>query len=337
MALNNPHDIFFKSIFREKENVIDHLSFTLPKSLLPKIDLAAMELDNNSYLDDELKEYFSDIVYKTHYKKEHEVMICFLYEHKSYQPAYIHFQLLRYMLNIWDTVLREKESALKKKKQPTGSELKTVVPLPVVIPVIVYHGQEGWTTRSMYDYFLNIDRELRAFIPHFSYMLTDLSAYSNEEIKERVFDRAFLKIAFLLMKNVHNIKALMANLEAILQIGRMYYQEEKGILFLVKVAKYMYSLYNKKYAEFKGVLKKSIEKQGVDFMTILEDIELKAEKKGEIRDKQNVLIRQLSKKFGLTQKEESSIKSISNKNKLDKALDEILFAETKDQVLACLK
>ena len=116
MALRNPHDIFFKSIFREKENVIDHLSFTLPKELLHKIDLKAMELDNNSYLDDELKEYFSDIVYKTHYKKEHKIRVCFLYEHKSYQPEYIHLQLLRYMLNIWNAALREKGTPIKEKK-----------------------------------------------------------------------------------------------------------------------------------------------------------------------------------------------------------------------------
>jgi hypothetical protein len=197
----------------------------------------------------------------------------------------------------------------------------------------------------MYDYFLARERELRVFIPHFSYVLTDLLAYSNEEIKESVFDRAFLKIAFLLMKNIHSLEALKDNLETILRIGRMYYKEEKGTIFLVKVVKYLYSIYNKEYVGFKAILKESIEKQGVDFMTILEDIELKAEqkgekrgeKKGEIRDKQNVLIRLLSKKFELTQKEESFIKSVFNKDKLDKALDEILFAEKKEQVLNCLQ
>ena len=54
------------------------------------------------------------------------------------------------------------------------------------------------------------------------------------------------------------------------------------------------------------------------------------------KDKQEVLIKQLSKKFGTTTQDEKIIKSISDKVKLDSALDEILFAESKDVVLRAL-
>ena len=51
-----------------------------------------------------------------------------------------------------------------------------------------------------------------------------------------------------------------------------------------------------------------------------------------------MLIRLLFKKFGfLAQEEKRLIKSINNFNKLDNALDEILFAENKEQVLNKLK
>ncbi|MEW5815258.1 MAG: hypothetical protein AB1798_07695 [Spirochaetota bacterium] len=50
-------------------------------------------------------------------------------------------------------------------------------------------------------------------------------------------------------------------------------------------------------------------------------------------DEQNVLIRHISKKFGITDEEKSFIRSVTDTIKLDRALDEILFAESKETVL----
>ena len=50
--------------------------------------------------------------------------------------------------------------------------------------------------------------------------------------------------------------------------------------------------------------------------------------KGKIEDKRNVLIRLLSKKYGLSSDEEKFINSINNYEKLDNAIDEILLAMT---------
>ena len=72
-------------------------------------------------------------------------------------------------------------------------------------------------------------------------------------------------------------------------------------------------------------------------VTFLEAIETKAEIKGKTEEKQQTLIRQLSKKFGITEYEKEFIEKCSDTEKLDNALDEILFAETKFKVLDCLK
>ena len=58
---------------------------------------------------------------------------------------------------------------------------------------------------------------------------------------------------------------------------------------------------------------------------------------GEIKDKQRILIRQLSKKFGLDDKEKELIKYIKDKDKLYKAIDAFVFAEKKEEVLKELK
>ena len=53
-------------------------------------------------------------------------------------------------------------------------------------------------------------------------------------------------------------------------------------------------------------------------------------------DKQDVLIRQLSRKFGITDEEKNLIKSVNDPAMLDRALDEILFADAKEDVLRAL-
>ena len=60
-------------------------------------------------------------------------------------------------------------------------------------------------------------------------------------------------------------------------------------------------------------------------------------KQGELTDKQNILIKLLSKKHGLEEDEKEYIKSITDIEKLETALEEILFSKDKKQVLDCLK
>ena len=54
---------------------------------------------------------------------------------------------------------------------------------------------------------------------------------------------------------------------------------------------------------------------------------------GQLRDKQDVLIRQLERKFGISEAESELIRAVEEPVRLDAALDEILFAESKDAVL----
>jgi predicted transposase YdaD len=71
MAIVNPHDTFFESVFSVKENAIAHLEVVLPPRLGKNIDLKTINIDKKSYLDDELKKYYSDIVYTGYYKIGH--------------------------------------------------------------------------------------------------------------------------------------------------------------------------------------------------------------------------------------------------------------------------
>jgi predicted transposase/invertase (TIGR01784 family) len=109
VSVPNPHDVFFKEVFSDKDNAVDFIKGVFPEELKEKLDLSTLALDNNSYVDEELKETFSDIVYNCLYQGQKYIKITLLFEHKSYVPDYPHLQLLKYMLNIWMTQEKQKE------------------------------------------------------------------------------------------------------------------------------------------------------------------------------------------------------------------------------------
>jgi len=290
MEINNPHDRFFKETFSLRENVIDFLQGTIPGDILKKLDLSTLTLDNNSYIDKELKEHFSDIVY-TCLCKDKEVKITLLFEHKSSTVKYPHLQLLKYLLKIWETNIKQSERLMP------------------VIPVILYHGKEKWEVRKFSEYFGGMDEAFRRYIPAFEYLLTDLSGYSNEELKDKVFKRASLQIAMLLMRNIFDVKCLEERLKEIFEIGRLYFQEKEGLRFLESVIRYLYNAPEIPVERVIDTIKEISEEGGKLSMTIATKLiekgrlegERKGEKKGKIEGEKSLLIRLIERKWGQLQ------------------------------------
>jgi predicted transposase/invertase (TIGR01784 family) len=149
--------------------------------MLQKLRLETLELENNSFVDENLEEYFADILYTCQYGASEKIRIALLYEHKSYKEDYPHWQLNKYMLSVW-------QSGLKQKKNK---------PIPI-IPIVIYHGKEKWTYQPMNSYFGNIDDNLFKYIPNFEYHLFDLNKISDEKITN--FKNKFLAVSALLFK-----------------------------------------------------------------------------------------------------------------------------------------
>ncbi len=130
MGATSPHDRFF----RETWNVSLVRSF-LEESLPPKmrslICLEALAICKNSFIEPSMKEYYSAMLYQAELEGNPE-FVYFLFGHKSSREKLIFLQLLRYMLSIWDLYI-------KQLKEPDRS-----VKLPIVIPLIVYHGKPSW-------------------------------------------------------------------------------------------------------------------------------------------------------------------------------------------------
>ncbi len=206
----NEHDKLFKKVQSIKENAVDLIETTFPQEVLDILDLNSLTLDNTSYIDKRLKEYYSDLVYNCSSKNSVSIKISILFEHKSYKPDNEYLQLLRYMLNIWEYQTKNKES------------------ITPVIPVIFYHDNEEWNYRKFATFFnITESSKLKQFIPDFQYILTDITKYDNEVIKKQLFKREFNKAMTLLFKNSKDERNLLENLHDIFEILKEYIEDDE--------------------------------------------------------------------------------------------------------------
>ncbi|RDW15805.1 transposase [Oceanobacillus arenosus] len=185
MKIQSPHDKMFKETFGNVEVAQSFLAHYLPHNLLKIIDVTTFELLKDSFINKELAEDFSDLLFHVNIE-EKDGFIYFLFEHKSYSSKDISFQLLRYMISIWDAKIKKEQ----------------ITELPVILPLVIYHGKEDWnstlTLGEMILGYQRLPKEIQKFIPDYEYLLYDLSTYTDEEIK----GMAQLRIVLTLFRDI---------------------------------------------------------------------------------------------------------------------------------------
>ncbi|HKM39608.1 MAG TPA: Rpn family recombination-promoting nuclease/putative transposase, partial [bacterium] len=186
MEIHNPHDRFFKKTLGEVAVAEDFLVNYLPPSIKSIIDTASLRPQKDSFISKELQESYSDLLFKAKIKQR-VGYIYFLFEHKSYPSRNIALQLLRYMTDIWVAKV-EKESFEY---------------LPIIIPLVVYHGEQSWKIKTslgaLIPEFEQLPEDVKPFIPDYEYLLYDVSRFTDEEIK----GQAQLKILLTIYRDIH--------------------------------------------------------------------------------------------------------------------------------------
>ena len=206
-SVNNAHNNVFIKTFSDPENVKVFLKMALPEPVKAAIDFSEITIDPTSYISDEIKDYYSDIVAKARMKsgegEDIAADIYILVEHKSTAKKKDLVQVLKYMYLEWQ------------------NDIDQGKPLRVIIPLIFYHGKEKWNVpRSFVDQF-NVDDEIKKFLLNYRYILFDTRDWNfldegNEELKNNVF----LLTALVLMKSAYN-----DDMETIEAIFRLWYEK----------------------------------------------------------------------------------------------------------------
>jgi len=126
----NPHEKFFKEVFMRREPAEAFPRHYLPENVVELLDLDSLEYTKDSFVNGHPKEYFSDLLFVTYFKDGSPGYVYILFEHKSYQERSIAFHILRYMVKIWEKM--------------DGPRF------PVIIPLVLYHGETRWRVGMNY-------------------------------------------------------------------------------------------------------------------------------------------------------------------------------------------
>lgn len=115
--------------------------------------------------------------------------------------------------------------------------------IPVVIPLVVYHGKDQWKIKTslgeMIRGYEELPVEVRRFIPNYSYLLYDLSTFSDEEIKGEARLRILLSVFRDIFKN-NSDELLKVVYHATLDLDELE-DQETGIEYFETFMRYVFN------------------------------------------------------------------------------------------------
>lgn len=288
--LTKVHDKYFRKTFGRNRNTIDLLENLLPPDDLERIDLETLNTIEETYVDRDFDEHRTDVIFKANLKEDdQQAYICCLFEHKSSQERLTVLQVLNYMVRIWT----------KKKKESKE--------LPLVIPIIFYHGLRPWTQPIKLSELFNINEEARnlSYFPDFQPILVQM-----EELEDRIetFDIVTVRL-YLRAVNIYravkeyertdNIDLYWIKFNDYTDTLKEYYdtlskEEQKGPLLADEILalslKYVMYCSPADYVdEASDVLIEKIPEGSENFMQVKDSFYTRAKEEGEEKVRQSML------------------------------------------------
>lgn len=192
-----PHDATFRQFLKLPEIARDFMEIHLPTELRAICDFNTLKLENGSFVEENLRQYFSDVLYSLKTNDGEDGYIQVLIEHQSSPDKHMAFRMIRYAVAAMQSHL---DAGHKK--------------LPLVIPILFYTGK-----RTPYPYSTNWFQEFTCperakKLYSNDFPLVDITVIPDEEIMEH---RSMAALT-LLQKHIHqrNLTELMDKLVTLL-------------------------------------------------------------------------------------------------------------------------
>ncbi|MBP1018256.1 Rpn family recombination-promoting nuclease/putative transposase [Serratia fonticola] len=251
-----PHDATFRQFLTQPEVARDFMELHLPAELRAICDLNTLKLESGSFVEDNLRQYFSDVLYSLKTTAGDDGYVHVLIEHQSTPDQHMAFRLIRYAVA---AMQRHLEEGHKK--------------LPLVIPMLFYTGKRSpypYSTRWL-DEFAN--PELAGKLYSAAFPLVDVTVIPDDEIAGH---RSMAALT-LLQKHIHHrdLAELVDRLAPILLAG---YLSSSQVVSLVH---YIVQAGETSDAEaFVRQLAQRVPQHGDTLMTIAQQLEQKGIEKG---------------------------------------------------------
>ncbi|MBN1206607.1 MAG: Rpn family recombination-promoting nuclease/putative transposase [Myxococcaceae bacterium] len=224
-----PHDLFARFTFGHPERAAAELRAVLPPEVVARVDWSSLRREPGSVVDPELRESQSDLLFSARLLSGQPLLLYLLLEHQSSVDRWMALRMLRY-------VVRQLEHW---RQEHPESEV-----LPVVVPVVMYHGLEGaWTAPRRIEELFDLPAEQeqregwRVWVPRFEYLLDDLTSEREEALRARA-GPPLARLAFLVLRYGRS-RGLAQQLERWTAVFAQVYATPEGLEELRAVVNYL--------------------------------------------------------------------------------------------------
>jgi hypothetical protein len=277
-----PHDALFKAAFSKLRHARGLLRALVPEPLGRRIAWPTLRIESGIAVGDEdLDEQRMDLVYSVR-AGGRRVLLYVLAEHQSKVDPWMAFRLLCYLVAIWKGHRAEHPRAKK---------------LPAILPIVVHHSPTGWTAPVAFEELLDADAELLdalgPHVPRFRFLLDDLSAQTDAELRGRSRMTAGGRVAILSLK--HGRDQVAIRIRVLLPDGRASAARD----VLASVLQYILETSGAEPATLRELLARQVgRKEAEKMLTTAERLRREGRQEGEVLGKRGAMLLLLRQRFG---------------------------------------
>lgn len=303
-----PHDATFRQFLTQPEIARDFMELHLPAELRAICDLSTLKLESGSFVEDDLRQYFSDVLYSLK-TTAGDGYVHVLIEHQSSPDRHMAFRLLRYAVA---AMQRHLEAGHRK--------------LPLVIPVLFYTGKRSpypYSTRWLDEF---DDPAVAEKLYGGCFPLTDITVIPDDDI----MNHRSMAALTLLQKHIHrrDMATLTDRLATLLMAD---YLSSSQVTVLIH---YLLQAGESADSEaFVRELAQRVPQHGDALMTIAQQLEQKGIEKGRMEGRQEGI--QLGEQRGIEKGEREATLKIARtmlQNGLDQNIVMQMTGLTEDEL-----
>lgn len=250
-----PHDATFRQFLTQPTVARDFMEIHLPAELRAICDLNTLKLESGSFVEEDLRQYFSDVLYSLK-TTSGDAYVHVLIEHQSTADKLMAFRLLRYAV------------AAMQRHLDVGHKT-----LPLVIPILFYTGK-----RSPYPYSTNwlqafSDPVLAEKLYYGDFPLVDVTVIPDDVI----MNHRSMAALTLLQKHIHqrDLAELIDKLVILLMEDWLASQQ------VISLVHYLLQAGESSDAEaFVRELAQRVPQHGAELMSIAQQLEQKGIERG---------------------------------------------------------
>ncbi len=247
----HPHANFAASVFKNIDDARDVLSPLLPTEVRDAIDWQSLSVVDASFVDEKLKDYHSDLLFKAQDTSGEQMDNYILLEHKSHPDLGILKQLLAYQKEVY---------ARQEKYAP-------------VLPVVFYHGKERWNART--EFAKDAPHALSYYALNFRYVLISLRDTDLENLKFSLTATAIVHI----FKEIWDI-ADLNKLRAYFALIAVLFSRTGTEDILKRILMYIYRVHDIQPVTVKEIIEVATTREGGIAMSTAELLEKQGIEKG---------------------------------------------------------